>query len=263
VGAPHSAKSGATAGRVYIWFGTKGAVSKSPDKEIPLGTMNDLFGTSVSTGDLDGDGTADLVIGAPHYGTEADYYGAAYIFHGGKDAKFASPTQLIKGEKTSFQDQFGWSVAVLTDINGDGKSELLVGAPQCTEGGRQLGKVYLYHGADKLADAAAATFWGTIEAGKFGQKVYSLGDVNGDGKGDWAAQADQESGSRGTVHFYYGGWDKEFYKYTGEAVADRLGSCLVNVGDFDGNGSKEVLVGARWNDTESENAGRCYILSLE
>ncbi|MBI5058507.1 FG-GAP repeat protein [candidate division KSB1 bacterium] len=263
VGAPHSAKSGATSGRAYIWFGRSGSVSKSPDKEIRLGTMNDLFGTSVSTGDLNGDGTADLVIGAPHFGTEADYFGAAFIFFGGKDAKFSSASQILKGEKSSFQDQFGWSVAVVPDIDGDGKAELVVGAPQCSQGGRQLGKVYLYHGAEKLSDVPSATFWGSVEAGKFGQHVFSLGDINGDKKGDWAAQADQESGSRGTVHFFYGGWDKEFYKYTGEAVADRLGSCLVNIGDFDGNGSSEILSGARWNDTESENSGRCYILSLE
>lgn len=263
VGAPHSAKAGATAGRVYIWYGKSGAPSKSPDKDIPLGTMNDLFGTSVSTGDLNGDGTADLAIGAPHAGTEADYHGSVTIFWGGKDAKFSTPAQVFKGEKTSFQDQYGWAVKVVPDLNGDGKAELVVGAPQATQGSKQLGKVYVYHGAASLSSSPSATYWGNTEAGKFGQYVYSLGDVNGDKKGDWAVQADQAAGSRGIVYFYYGGWDKEFYSYTGEATADRLGGSLAGIGDMDGNGSTEILTGARWNDTENENAGRVYILSLQ
>lgn len=263
IGAPHSAKSGATSGRVYIWFGKNGAVSKTPDREIPLGTMNDLFGSSVSTGDLNGDGTGDLVIGAPHAGTEADYHGSVSIFWGGTTAKFATPAQVFKGEKTSFQDQYGWSVKIVPDINGDGKDELVVGAPQATQGGKQLGKVYVYYGAETISSAPSATFWGSAEAGKFGQAVYNIGDINGDKKGDWAIQADQAAGSRGIVYFYYGGWDREFYSYTGEATADRLGGALGGIGDFDGNGSTEVLVGARWNDAENENAGRVYVLSLQ
>ncbi len=264
IGAPHSAKSGATSGRVYIWFGKKdGTPGKSPDKEIPLGTMNDLFGTSVSTGDLNGDGEADLVVGAPHYGTEATYSGAAYVFRGGAGAKFTQADQIVKGEITAFQDQFGWSVAVVNDVNGDQKMELMIGAPQVTVGGKQLGRAYLLSGGDKLDLTLAKTYTGNSEGGRYGQRVFSLGDLNADGKGDWAVQADAESEGRGVVHFYYGGWDKPFYSHAGETLGDRFGSTVASIGDLDGNGSKEILIGARWNDTEAENSGRVYILSFD
>jgi hypothetical protein len=76
--------AGATSGRAYVYFGNANGVAKTPDLEYKLGTLNDLFGSAVSTGDLTGDGQADLVIGAPHYGAEAVYNGAAYVFAGGK-----------------------------------------------------------------------------------------------------------------------------------------------------------------------------------
>jgi hypothetical protein len=264
VGAPHSAKAGATSGRVYVYFGNANGVAKTPDLEYKLGTLNDLFGSAVSTGDLTGDGQADLVIGAPHYGAEAVYNGAAYVFAGGKDISATKPTKLYKGELTSFQDQFGWSTAIVPDMNGDGVAELLVGAPQFTSGGKQLGKVYLYHGGATLPDGPSATFVGAAEAGRFGEKVFALGDLNGDTKGDWAAQAVNANQSRGVVFFFYGGWETDFYQFSGENIADAAGNSVASLGDLDGNGGADLAVGARWWDKEdAENVGRVYLLSLQ
>lgn len=264
VGAPHSAKAGATSGRVYVYFGNSGGVAKTPDLEFKQGTLNDLFGSSVATGDLTGDGQADLAIGAPHFGTEATYSGAVYVFQGGKELSATKHQKLYKGELTSFQDQFGWSVAIVPDVNGDGVAELVVGAPQWTSGGRQLGKVYLYHGATALPDAPAATFTGSTEAGRFGERVFTLGDLNKDGKGDWAAQASNANQSRGVVHFFYGGWENDFYQFSGENIADAAGNSVASLGDLDGNGAMDLAVGARWWDQETaENMGRVYLLSVQ
>jgi hypothetical protein len=261
--APRSAKSGATSGRAYVWFGRKdGKLAAKPDVEIKLGTTNDLFGTSVASGDVTGDGQADLIIGSPAYNVGDKMPGGVFIFHGGKHLDLTKASQIIPGEGTGFQDLFGQSVAVINDINGDKACELLVGAPQVASNGAQYGKAYLYFGGVKIAAEPNRTFTGKAEAGKFGQYVFNLGDINGDGKGDYAIQADNEAGSRGTVNFYYGGWEKEFYQFVGEAVADRLGSAVVSIGDMDGNKSPDILVGARWNDASVENGGRVYILSI-
>jgi hypothetical protein len=262
VGAPHSRKAGATAGRAYVWFGRRsGGPGKSADAEIRLGTTNDLFGSAVATGDVSGDGQADLIIGSPHDKTGDKWPGSVTIILGGKKISFAAPSQVIWGEATAWQDEFGASVAVVPDMNGDGAGELVVGAPQVTDGGRQVGKVYLYHGGLKLEAKAAATFAGEAEAGRFGQHVFSLGDVNGDGKGDWAAQAEYETGGRGVVHFFYGGWDRPFHHFAGETVGDRMGGALVVLRGMEGG--PKVLAGARWNDSEADNAGRVYLLQLE
>ena len=264
VGAPRSRKAGATAGRAYVWFGKKdGKPGQTPDVEIKIGTTNDLFGTALATGDLNGDGQADLAIGAPHDKVGGDWLGTVFVFHGGTTVRFAEASQAIHGEGTAFQDQFGRTVAIVPDQNGDGSAELLVGAPQVTVDGKQFGKVYLYHGGNKIASQAAMTFLGSSEACRFGQAVYSLGDINNDGKGDWAAFAEAETGGRGAIRLYYGGWEKEFYRFAGESVGDRLGSSLAALGDFDTNESADILVGARWNDTGGENAGRVYVLGIE
>ncbi|MCB1060887.1 MAG: FG-GAP repeat protein [Calditrichaeota bacterium] len=264
VGAPHSAKNGATSGRVYVYFGNANGVANKPDLEYKLGTLNDLFGTAVSTGDVTGDGQADLIIGAPHYGAEATYNGAVYVFAGGKEISTTKTVMLYKGELTSFQDEFGWSTAIVPDMNGDGVAEILVGAPQFTSGGKQLGKVYLYHGGTTLPNGPSATFTGSAEAGRFGEKVFALGDLNGDGKGDWAAQAANANQSRGVVSFFYGGWETDFYQFSGENIADAAGNSVASFGDLDGNGSTDLAVGARWWDNgDFENVGRVYLLSLQ
>jgi hypothetical protein len=260
VGAPYSRKAGATAGRAYVWFGRRsGGPGKSADAEIRLGSTNDLFGTAVATGDISGDGQADLIIGSPHDKTGEKWPGSVTVILGGKKINFAAPSQVIWGEGTAWQDEFGASIAVIPDMNGDSAAELVVGAPQVADGGRQVGKAYLYYGGQKAQ--RAATFAGSAEAGRFGQHVFSLGDINGDGKGDWAAQAENETGSRGVVHFFYGGWDKPFQHFTGEAIADRMGSALAVLRGMEGG--PKVLVGARWNDSEADNAGRVYLLQFE
>jgi hypothetical protein len=264
VGAPKSKKAGATAGRAYVWFGKKGGTpSETPDVEIKLGTTNDLFGTSVATGDVTGDGQADLIIGSPHYNVGEKLPGAVFVFAGGPGANLASAKKIISGEGTGFQDEFGYSVAVVPDMNGDAASEIAVGAPKVTRDGKQFGKAYLYFGGASIASDPAQTFWGTDEAGGFGENIFALGDINKDGKGDWAVMAGSAAGSRGTVYFYYGGWEKDFYQFSGEMPADQLGNAVVALGDVESNGSYQVLVAARWNDSEAENAGRVYILSFD
>ena len=264
VGAPRSEKAGATAGRAYIWFGKReGVPSGKADVEIPLGTTNDLFGTDIATGDLNGDGQADLAIGAPHHNLGDKIPGSVFVFFGGPSGTFTKASQVISGEATSFHDQFGKAVAIVRDATGDGTADLVIGAPQVVQDGKQLGKVYVYAGAAEISKTPTTTYWGTAEAGRFGDRVYALGDLNGDGKGDWAVQARDDAGSRGVLYLYYGGWDKEFHKFMGEMLADQLGNSAVVLGSTSGGPAGTIAVGARWNDSEAENAGRVYLLAIE
>jgi hypothetical protein len=262
VGAPRSAKAGATSGRAYVWFGRIEGIPSRADVEIKLGTTNDLFGTSVAAGDVNGDGQADVIIGSPCHNLADKTPGSVFIFHGGKSIDFTKPSQALSGEGTGFQDLFGQSVAVVDDQNGDKIPELLVGAPQVTIEKTQCGKAYLYSGAATLSTNPTKVFSGKTAASKFGQNVLSLHELNNDGKGDFAIQAEGEAGSKGILYVFYGGWDKEFYQFIGESVGDRAGGSVAAIGDLDGNKSPDVLVGARWNDAASENGGRAYVLSF-
>jgi hypothetical protein len=264
VGAQHSALSGATSGRAYVWFGRKtGMPGEKPDVEIKLGTTNDNFGCSIASGDVSGDGQPDLIIGARQRNDGDKMPGAVYIFHGGKGVKLTEASQLLYGESTGFQDWFGETVAVVQDQNGDNTADLLVGAPQVTVDGKQVGRVYLYHGAAKLAVKADAVFNGTAEAGRFGQHVYAIGDLNADGKSEWAVQGETESAGRGVIHFFRGGSQQDFYDFTGERSGDRLGNAVAIVTGNDKTGGQKVLVATRWSSAEAQNSGRVYYLSIE
>ena len=85
-------------------------------------------------------------------------------------------------------DQFGWAVGTAGDVNGDGCSDLLVGAWRHSS---YRGKIYLYHGCSPsgLGSFPAFTDEGENEGDYFGWAVSSAGDVNGDGYGDLVAGA--------------------------------------------------------------------------
>jgi hypothetical protein len=85
----------------------------------------DWFGYSVATaGDVNGDGYADLVVGAPSYD---DYRGKAYVYHGSPAGLGHTPAWTAVGENAG--DHFGYAVATAGDVNGDGYADLVVGAP--------------------------------------------------------------------------------------------------------------------------------------
>lgn len=263
VGAPYSSQAGPLAGRAYIWWGStalKGGTT--PDVVLRQGTTNDMFGTSLAVGDLNGDGQADLAVGAPQHNVGDKIPGSVFIYLGGGDAKWARPSLVLSGEATTFHDHFGASVAILADVNGDGAGDLLVGAPKVMISGPGRGRVYLYWGGPLLDENPDQNFDGEIDVAHFGAKVCGLGDLNQDGKSDFAIQAEDAAGARGILYFYYGGWERSFYELRGEFVGDRLGNSVVPLGDMDANGTKDVAVGARWNDAGAEEAGRVYILSF-
>ncbi|MBU1707122.1 FG-GAP repeat protein [bacterium] len=263
VGAPYSNQGGILAGRVYIWWGSKAFKSSAkPDVTLTHGTTNDMFGSSLAVGDLNSDGHADLVVGSPQHNIGEELPGSVYIFFGGDNAKWTKPSLIINGETTTFQDHFGATVAIAGDVNGDGSNDLLIGAPNVKIAGGDQGRVYLFSGGQSLDDKPDLILDGEEELGLFGSRIFGIGDLNQDGKADFAIHAESAGGGRGVVYFFYGGWERPFYEMTGEYVGDRLGNCVVNLGDYNKDGTQDVAVCAAWNDTDGDDAGRIYILSF-
>jgi hypothetical protein len=263
VGAPYSNRGGPLAGRAYLWWGAsnlKGGTE--PDVILRHGTTNDMFGTALAVGDLNGDGQADLAIGSPQHNVGDKIPGSVFVYYGGRDAKWDRPSKILSGETTTFHDHFGASVAIVGDVNGDGVSDLLIGAPNVSVGGSARGKAYLFWGGQDFDANPDQQFDGEADLGRLGSMVFAMGDLNGDGKADFAIQAEEAEGAQGVLYFYYGGWERAFYELSGEGTGDRLGDAAVTLGDMDGDGTQDVVVGARWNDAGGEDAGRVYILSF-
>jgi hypothetical protein len=176
-------------------------------------------------------------------------------------------------------DNAGTSVDIAGDVNGDGFADLIIGSPNNHDALNHAGKVYLVLGKSSglslgvnlsLADAS----WrGEGVWDQAGNSVSSAGDVNGDGYDDLliAAHYNASGGisSRGKVYIIFGkasGWAKNVSlsnadaSFLGETRFDNAGDCVDSLGDVNGDGYDDIIIGARYNDEGGSSAGQAYIV---
>ena len=220
-------------------------------------STNDRFGYSVATaGDVNGDGYSDVVVGA--YG-RTSFTGKAYLYMGGADdlALNASWTATAEG----VADDFGISVTTAGDVNGDGYSDVIVGAERSDENGIDSGKAYLYLGGPNgLSANALWTATGEAEYDKFGGSVATAGDVNGDGYSDVVVGANGSTSNTGKAYLYIGGASglsvNASWTASGENLSDYFGESVATAGDVNGDGFSDVVIGARQSTI---NPGKAYL----
>lgn len=194
VGAPNARRASTTmrTGDVRVYRGGPSALLTNDPAPWMVFTGiqdGDTFGSAIACGDLDNDGIDDLIVGAAeHAGTGAEA-GAVFVFFGGsqiagRSASLASLTLTPEGAG----GRFGHALA-LGDTNGDGRAELVVGAPNHAGAGR----AYVFLGGAGFARTQAAQADHVLdgEAGSLGEFASSVAlvDVNGDGLDDFVASA--------------------------------------------------------------------------
>jgi hypothetical protein len=244
--------SDGTAGRAYVYSGQSGGLLYTFAGE---GAEN-WFGYSVSgAGDVNGDGYAELVVGA--FGNDAggSNAGRVYVYSGQSGALLYTFT----GEAAN--DWFGISVSGAGDVNNDGYADLIVGAIYNDAGGSDAGRAYVYSGQ---TGALLYTFTGEAAEDWFGCSVSGAGDVNNDGYADLSVGApfnDAGGSNAGRAYFYSGQTGGLLYTYTGEAAYDEFGRSVSGAGDVNKDGYAELMVGAIGNDAGGSNAGRAYVYS--
>ncbi len=284
---------GTNRGAVYVLLLNADGTVKSNVK-IASGTNggptlvnSDYFGRSVaSLGDLDGDGVADLAVGANRDDTEGTNRGAVYVLllnsSGTVKNSLKIASGLNGGPALENGDYFGVSVASLGDLNGDGVTDLAVGANRDDTGGTDRGAVHvLFMQADGTVQSSvkiASDFNGGPplgDADEFGRAVASLGDLDGDGLTDLASGAfrdDTGGTNRGAMHVLFmnsNGSVKRSIKFASGisesptlADNDQFGIALAPVGDLNGDGVIDLAIGANGDDTEGSGRGAVQVLFL-
>jgi hypothetical protein len=262
VGSRRNDDNGTDSGKAYVYHGTINGLEPDPAWTAMGGSNGDYFGGTVSTaGDVNGDGFDDVVIGSSRNSSAGLNAGMIFIYLGSPNGLNEMYVKNISGEAA--EDGFGTSVACAGDVDGDGFSDVIVGAPLNDKGGFASGRAYVFYGNTPNSWNKSGEF----NLHSYGASVASAGDVNGDGFDDIIIGAPMYRNAAnddvGKVYVHLGSStgvnDTVIWTQTGEAHQDRLGDCVASAGDLNNDGYDDVVVGAFLNDEGGDRCGKIYV----
>ncbi len=293
---------GQYSGRVYVYSSKEAKLLYTRDGKPGWGLGNSVAGRA----DVNGDGTPDVIAGAPSYGTNP---GRVLVFSGGDGAVLH---ELSAGEAG---DKFGLKVCGIEDLDGDGCAEVAVGASSADANGKDSGRVYVHSGKDgselfRIDGSSAGANFGSSADGtesgghrilavgamkdggvgrcyvyrctadgtelaftidpdatsaNLGQYFVSiLGDVDGDGVPDvYASDWNNSAGGRNTgrVFVHSGKTGERILTLTGDRPGGGFGTSPSVCGDVNGDGRADLVVGAWQNAAAAPSGGKCYLYS--
>lgn len=258
VGGPYDDAHGVDSGSVWVHSGATGA----PIGQLTGSMAGDLFGTSLcGVDDFDGDSVPDLLVGAPFEDLNGPNSGSARVFSGVNGGLL----RTFAGDGAN--DWLGHSVAGLDDLNGDGNSEVVLGAPMDDNAGSDSGMVRVFPGAPVgFAPPPLYSVNGPSVSGEFGFSVARCGDVTGDGLDDLAVGApfaETPAMNGGMAIVLRSSDGTTFLKMSGPGVNDNLGWAVGGGGDINADGVPDLLYGAHGETAAGAWTGGAWAISGE
>ena len=303
VGAEGADPNGGEPGASYVVFGRTSGFAASINLNTLDGTngfrldgvgSGSRSGAAVSAaGDVNGDGYADLVVGAFGASPNGTNSGSSYVVFGKADG-FAASTNLntldgsngFRLDGVAVIDRSGAAVSA-EDVNGDGFDDLVIGAFGAQPNGNySAGASYVVFGKaggfapsinlNTLDGSNGFRLDGVAEGDLSGAGVSAAGDVNGDGFNDLvvgALGADTNGSDSGASYVMFGkaGGFAAFinlntldgsngFRLAGVAANDQSGFAVSGAGDVNGDGFDDLMVGARGADPNGAASGASYVV---
>ena len=269
VASDRSSVVAATGGRVWVYGGSASGVQLTPIATLSPSdlTAGDRFGKSLAGGgDINADGYADIVVGAPTDDQNDADGGTAYVYLGGPGAVM---TEIILTDVAPDPGMaFGGAVSDHTDVDGDGYDDVLVGAH--VDGSADPGTVFVYAGTASGPDLTTVSFVQAPDfAAKeyFGYTIHHAGDTNADGYNDVLIGAINTSCLESTPTYTSCGAAYVFAGSAAGLTSPRMiqpsdprgkyyfGYALAGLGDTDGNGTDDIGVGT----FRTDDLGAAYL----
>lgn len=257
------------------------ALAASSLTQITGISTNDYVGSHVATGDFNGDGYDDILVGAYNALTGATRNGAAYLIYGSAtplSAQSLSASNVVTFTGEMEYSYAGYAVASAGDVDNDGYDDILIGSPQqSTTGVLDVaeGAVYLIYGSATQHTSAslstAVKIAGTQALQYFGLGLNGIGDVDADGYDDFAIGSpllDNSGANKGATYLFYGSGTRYTsgnvstlgIRLLGATAGDGLGESMNSAGDLNADGYGDWMTGAYGEDTGANNAGAMYVM---
>ncbi len=275
IGAPaYAGEQEPATGAVFVVAGGRESLESEllePSSLLVGQADGEYFGASLAIGDVDGDGTNDLIIGAPGRPDDPTFAGKVYVVSGSVlpfSGTVVALALVVEGAEVG--SRFGAAVAVPGDVNGDGVDDFLIGAPESTCGaGAACGAAYFFLGSSSAvppAPGSADLLWtGTENGERTGAYVAGTGDIDQDGMADMAIGSPGANAGIGLVSFFLGRdhathWPDDRVKTVVVSLEDTqpigLGP-VAECGDINQDGHVDLLLGA---PGDADDTGRTYVL---
>jgi len=238
--------------------------------------MLDAFGSSLASDtDVNNDGYNDVVVGAG-YGAPSEE-GRVYVFFGSKamQSKNAVNANVIYTGEIAGDRFGGYSRDRVSagDINADGYDDVIIGAPYNDNYDNAAGRTYVFYGSNSMTNKSALNadivYTGEGNDDRSGMSIDLAGDINNDGYDDFlisGAKNDRAGTDTGSAYIFFGGSNlisksvgEADIILTGENNSDHFGTLVTNGGDFNNDGWKEVIIGAK---NYNSGQGKAYIYNL-